>query len=29
MTKCGNRAKVKSFYTRQKKGSKLDDVKRH
>jgi predicted RNA-binding Zn ribbon-like protein len=29
MTKCGNRAKVKSFYTRQKKASKLDDGKRH
>ena len=28
MTKCGNRAKVKSFYTRQKKASKLD-VKKH
>ena len=28
MTKCGNRAKVKSFYKRKKKASKLD-VKKH
>jgi predicted RNA-binding Zn ribbon-like protein len=27
MTKCGNRAKVKSFYTRQKKTSKSDEEK--
>lgn len=27
MTKCGNRAKAKSFYTRQKNGSKLDEEK--
>ena len=29
MTKCGNRAKAKNFYTRQKKASKLDDGKKH